>query len=85
MGQSAEKMAKENGISRDAQDRLALMCHQRAAAATADGRLTAEIAPWFGGPSMDEMTTSDNGIRERYQPGAARASSNRCSTAVTAR
>ena len=39
MGQSAEKMAKENGITREAQDRLALMSHQRAAAATADGRL----------------------------------------------
>ena len=63
MGQSAEKMAKENGISRDAQDRLALLSHQRAAAGTADGRLTAEIAPWFGGPGMDEVTTSDNGIR----------------------
>jgi acetyl-CoA acyltransferase len=63
MGQSAEKMAKENGISRDAQDRLALLSHQRAAAATADGRITAEIAPWFGGPGMDEVTVSDNGIR----------------------
>ena len=63
MGQSAEKMAKENGISRDAQDRLALMSHQRAAAGTADGRLTAEIVPWFGGPDMSEVTTSDNGIR----------------------
>jgi acetyl-CoA acyltransferase len=63
MGQSAEKMAKENGISRDAQDRLALMSHERAAAATADGRLTAEIVPWFGGRGMDEVTTSDNGIR----------------------
>lgn len=63
MGQSAEKMAKENGISRDAQDRLALMSHQRAAAATADGRLTAEIAPWYSGPSMETVTASDNGIR----------------------
>jgi acetyl-CoA acyltransferase len=63
MGQSAEKMAKENGISRDAQDRLALLSHQRAAAGTADGRLTAEIAPWFGGPGMDEVTIGDNGIR----------------------
>jgi acetyl-CoA acyltransferase len=63
MGQSAEKMAKENGISREAQDRLALRSHQRAAAATADGRLTAEIAPWFGGAAMDEIVTSDNGIR----------------------
>jgi acetyl-CoA acyltransferase len=63
MGQSAEKMAKENGISRDAQDRIALMSHQRATAGTADGRLTAEIAPWFGGPGMDQVQTSDNGIR----------------------
>jgi acetyl-CoA acyltransferase len=64
MGQSAEKMAKENGISREAQDRLALTSHQRAAAATRDGRLTAEIAPWFGGPRMDEIVATDNGIRE---------------------
>jgi acetyl-CoA acyltransferase len=63
MGQSAEKMAKENGISREAQDRCALVSHQRAAAGTQDGRLTAEIAPWFGGRGMDEVVTSDNGIR----------------------
>ena len=63
MGQSAEKMAKENGISREEQDRIALMSHQRAAAATADGRLTAEIAPWFSGPEMDQVITGDNGVR----------------------
>ncbi len=63
MGQSAEKMAKENGISREAQDKIALMSHQRAAAGTADGRLKAEIVPWFGGSGMDEVATSDNGIR----------------------
>ncbi len=63
MGQSAEKMAKENRISREAQDEFALMSHQRAAAATADGRLPAEIAPWFGGAGMDQVTTSDNLIR----------------------
>jgi acetyl-CoA acyltransferase len=63
MGQSAEKMAKENGISREEQDRLALMSHQRAAAATADGRLPAEIAPWFGGSDGSQVITSDNGIR----------------------
>jgi acetyl-CoA acyltransferase len=63
MGQSAEKMAKENGISREEQDRFALMSHQRAAAATNDRRLTAEIAPWFGGPGMDQPVTSDNGVR----------------------
>jgi acetyl-CoA acyltransferase len=63
MGQSAEKMAKENGISREEQDRLSLMSHQRAAAATADGRLPAEIAPWFSGPEMDQVITADNGVR----------------------
>ena len=63
MGQSAEKMAKENNISREDQDRIALLSHQRAAAATADGRLPAEIAAWFGGPDMTEVVTSDNGIR----------------------
>ena len=61
MGQSAEKMAKENGISREAQDELSLRSHQRAAAAA--GRLTAEIAPWFGGAAMDQPIAADNGIR----------------------
>jgi len=47
MGQSAEKMAKENHISREAQDRWALRSHKLAAQGTADGRLTAEIVPWL--------------------------------------
>jgi acetyl-CoA acyltransferase len=60
MGESAEKMAKENGISREAQDRWALRSHQLAAEATADGRLTREIAPAY----LDgEVVASDNGIR----------------------
>ena len=63
MGQSAEKMAKENGISREAQDEVALRSHLRAAAGTADGRLTSEIVPWLGGRNLDEPVTSDNGIR----------------------
>ena len=63
MGQSAEKMAKENGISREEQDRIAYMSHQRASAATADGRLPAEIAPWFSGKEMDQIAREDNGIR----------------------
>jgi acetyl-CoA acyltransferase len=62
MGQAAEKMAKENGISREAQDRYALRSHQLAAKGTADGRLTAEIAPVFVPPAY-EAVTSDNGIR----------------------
>jgi acetyl-CoA acyltransferase len=63
MGQSAEKMAKENHIPREAQDEVALRSHQRAAAATADGRIPAEIAPWFGGTDGGEVVATDNGIR----------------------
>lgn len=63
MGQSAEKMAKENRIAREAQDRWALRSHQLAAKATADGRLTAEIAPWFPVRASDDVITQDNGIR----------------------
>jgi len=63
MGQSAEKMAKENRITREAQDRFALRSHHLAAAGTADGRLTAEIAPLFVPPSCAVVVTSDNGIR----------------------
>ncbi len=63
MGESAEKMAKENDISRRAQDEIALLSHQRAAAATADGRLTAQIAATFPPPGYDKAITHDNGVR----------------------
>jgi acetyl-CoA acyltransferase len=63
MGESAEKMAKENDISRRAQDEIALLSHQRSAAATEDGRLTAQIAPTFPPPGYDKAVTRDNGIR----------------------
>ncbi|MFY9822745.1 MAG: acetyl-CoA C-acyltransferase FadI [Thermoanaerobaculia bacterium] len=63
MGESAEKMAKENDISRQAQDEIALLSHQRAAAATEDGRLAAQIAPAFPPPRYDKAVTRDNGIR----------------------
>ena len=43
MGQSAEIMAKENGISREAQDRFALQSHERAAAAFESGRFADEV------------------------------------------
>ncbi len=62
MGESVEKMAKINGIPRADQDHFSLRSHRLAAAGTADGRLTAEIAPLFVPPSFDAMT-QDNGIR----------------------
>lgn len=61
MGQSAETMAKLNGITRAAQDEWALRSHQLAHAATIDGRLTAEIAPVL--PTDAEPVDRDNGIR----------------------
>ena len=63
MGQSAEKMAKENHISRDEQDRWALRSHTLAAKGTADGRLTAEIAPWLSSRPSEPILRQDNGIR----------------------
>jgi acetyl-CoA acyltransferase len=64
MGQSAEKMAKLNGIGREEQDQFALRSHRLASAGTKDGRLTAEIAPAYVPPTYDVVLTSDNGIRE---------------------
>jgi len=61
MGQSAEKMAKLNGITREAQDAWALESHQRAHAATEDGRLLAEIAPVLSLPG--DPIDRDNGVR----------------------
>ncbi len=64
MGQSAEKMAKLNNISRDEQDQFALRSHRLAAEGTKDGRLTAEIMPVYAPPRFDSFATTDNGIRE---------------------
>ncbi len=47
MGESAERMAQVNGITREAQDRWALRSHQRAAAGWEDGRLAAEVVTVF--------------------------------------
>jgi acetyl-CoA acyltransferase len=63
MGQSADKMAKLNGIGREAQDRFALRSHQYAARGLADGRLTAEIVPVPIPPAYTTMLATDNGVR----------------------
>ena len=60
MGQSAEKMAKENRIARSDQDAWALRSHRLAHTGIENGRLTAEIAPYIG---RGAATTVDNGIR----------------------
>ena len=61
MGQSAEKMAKLNAVTREEQDAWALRSHRLAAQGQADGRLAREIAPSFlpDGAVLDR----DNGVR----------------------
>ncbi|HVT05205.1 MAG TPA: acetyl-CoA C-acyltransferase FadI [Thermoanaerobaculia bacterium] len=63
MGESAEKMAKENGISREAQDRFAYQSHTRAAKATADGRFKDEVMSFAIPPSFEKVAEADNLIR----------------------
>ncbi|MFW5875415.1 MAG: acetyl-CoA C-acyltransferase [Myxococcota bacterium] len=45
MGESAERMAKRNEITREDQDELAYQSHRRAAAAIESGRFDREVAP----------------------------------------
>jgi acetyl-CoA acyltransferase len=45
MGESAERMAKRNEITRESQDEFAVRSHHRAAAAIAAGRFDDEITP----------------------------------------
>jgi acetyl-CoA acyltransferase len=63
MGQSAEKMAKENGITREEQDAIAYRSHRNAAAAIDDGRLGKEIAPVFIPPRYETAVEADNLVR----------------------
>lgn len=63
MGESAEKMAKENGISREAQDVFALQSHHRAAKATQDGRFKEEVMTVVVPPKFDTVVETDNLIR----------------------
>jgi acetyl-CoA acetyltransferase family protein len=62
MGENCERLAKRLGIGREAQDEYAMMSHHRAAAATADGRLTRQIAPAYPTPRYQAVST-DNGVR----------------------
>ncbi|MGB3562639.1 MAG: acetyl-CoA C-acyltransferase FadI [Thermoanaerobaculia bacterium] len=63
MGLACEKMAKENQISRRSQDEIALLSHQRAAAAAAAGRFADQIVTTFPTPGYDVAVADDNGVR----------------------
>ena len=62
MGQTAEVLAKEFGITRREQDAFSLASHQKAIAAR--GFLKEEIVPVIPGPKYKEAVVDDNGPRE---------------------
>lgn len=64
MGQTAEVLAKEFGISREAQDEFALQSHNRAVGAQKSGRFKEEIVPVFMPPKYKEFLAEDVGPRD---------------------
>ena len=64
MGESAEKMAKENHISREEQDRIAHASHANAARAWKEGRFADEVMRIPVPPSYDTVAARDNIVRE---------------------
>lgn len=63
MGQHAELMAKEMGISRQEQDAWALESHRRAAAAYAAGRFKDHVATVTVAPKFDQPLSQDTDVR----------------------
>lgn len=61
MGTAAEKMARENGVSREAQDEYAYESHMKAAAAWEKGVFADEVMPLAIPPKYKE-TASQDGI-----------------------
>lgn len=64
MGESAEKMAKENHIARKAQDEFALRSHTLAAAAWDEGKFDDEVMEVFVPNRFDQTIRRDNLVRE---------------------
>jgi acetyl-CoA acyltransferase len=64
MGESAEKMAKENHIGREAQDEFAHRSHTLAAKAWAEGKFDDEVMEVFVPNRFNEAIREDNLIRK---------------------
>jgi len=64
MGESAERMAQQNGIRRDAQDAFALQSHRRAAEAWRSGKFAGEVMHVPIPPRYDRISSRDNVVRE---------------------
>jgi acetyl-CoA acetyltransferase family protein len=64
MGQTAEVLAREFGINREAQDEFSLLSHQRAERAMEEKTLSDEIMPTYVPPKFKDAVVEDNGIRK---------------------
>jgi len=62
MGETAEVLAKEHGITREEQDAFSLRSHQRVTLSRA--KLAEEIVPVPIPPKFSDAATKDNGVRE---------------------
>lgn len=63
MGEAGERMAKENGISREAQDEFARRSHQRAVQAWREGKFADEVMAVHIAPEFTETLVEDNLLR----------------------
>jgi len=63
MGEAAERMAKENGITREAQDAWALRSHRLAQAGIDDGTIGVETFSIYPPPEFEPVVSRDNGVR----------------------
>ncbi len=63
MGQTAEIIAKDFGLTREEQDAFALLSHQKAVAAQKNGHLGEELTPVFLPPKFKEYLAEDIGPR----------------------
>jgi acetyl-CoA acyltransferase len=64
MGESAEKMAKENGIGREEQDRFAKRSHDLAARAWAEGKYRDEVMHVLVPPKYETVAAEDDFVRK---------------------
>lgn len=64
MGQTAEVLAREFGITREQQDEFAVRSHELALKAQNEGRFDDEILPLIVGGKLNKILTKDVGPRE---------------------
>lgn len=64
MGQTAEVLAREFGITRLMQDEFANDSHHKAVRAQKEGLFDAEIVPIIGGENLDQLVSQDVGPRD---------------------